>query len=164
EFRAEDNILVHRVPLSPARIEEFERHMFVLFTGITRRAADVVSKQLGKVQDNTFTLKRMRTMVDSGWDILTSGQSLERFGALLHESWMAKRSLDNNVSGNEIDMLYERGIAAGAFGGKLLGAGGGGFLLFFAPPERHAALKATFSRLQAVDVKINAPNSEIVYA
>jgi D-glycero-alpha-D-manno-heptose-7-phosphate kinase len=164
EFRAEDDILVHRVPLSPTRIEEFERHMFVLFTGITRRASDIVSKQLAKVQDNSSTLKRMRTMVDSGWDILTSGRSLENFGTLLHASWLAKRSLDGNVSGNEIDMLYERGMAAGAFGGKLLGAGGGGFLLFFAPPERHAALKAAFHTLQSVDVRINAPGSEIVYA
>ena len=30
-----------------------------------------------------------------------------------------------------IDALYEKGMKAGALGGKLLGAGGGGFLLFY---------------------------------
>lgn len=164
EFRAEDNILVHRVPMPPARIEEFEQHLVVVFTGITRRAADVVGKQLARVGDNSATLQRMRAMVDQGWNILTSGRSLEHFGALLHESWQAKRSLDSGVSGDEIDTLYQRGIDAGAFGGKLLGAGGGGFLLFFAPPEKHASLRAAFGDRQTVSVCINTPGSQIIYA
>lgn len=42
------------------------------------------------------------------------------------------------VSTNGIDELYAKGIAAGALGGKLLGAdaGGGGFLVFYVQPDR----------------------------
>ena len=39
------------------------------------------------------------------------------------------------------ESLYQMGIDAGAWGGKLLGSGAGGFMLFFAPPEVHHNLQ-----------------------
>ncbi len=164
EFRREDDILVHRVPIAPMRLQEFENHLFVVFTGITRKATDVVAKQLARVETNAGTLLRMRRMVDDGLDLLLSNRPVSEFGQLLHESWLAKRSLDTGIAGDEIDRLYQLGLAAGASGGKLLGAGGGGFLLLFAPPERHAALSLAFDGRQVVDVRLNAPGSEIVYS
>ena len=164
EFRAERDILVHRVPLSPSRLEEFQQHLFIVYTGITRKASEVVAKQLQRVDLNTETLRRMRAMVDEGWDILTSNRTLNEFGQLLHRAWQAKRSLDAGVSNSEIDVRYRQGLEAGALGGKLLGAGGGGFLLFFAPPEAHPRLQAAFPAHQILDVKINAPGSQIIFS
>jgi D-glycero-alpha-D-manno-heptose-7-phosphate kinase len=137
------------------------------YTGVTRRASEVVAKQLARVNDNTQTLLRMRALVDEGWTVLTGNGPLDAFGVLLHESWLAKRSLDagvSGVSGDFIDEVYVRGIAAGALGGKLLGAGGGGFLLFFAPPERHPMLRAAMAELQTVPITIDAPGSSIVFS
>ena len=37
--------------------------------------------------------------------------------------------------------MYQKGVEAGALGGKLLGAGGGGFLLFYVEPDRQAAVR-----------------------
>lgn len=164
EFRGEDDILVHRVPISPTRMQELEQHLFIVFTGIKRKATDVVAKQLARVNENMNTLRRMRTMVDHGWDILTSNRSLTEFGELLHAAWQAKCSLDCGISNGEVDRLYELGLSMGALGGKLLGAGGGGFLLFFAPPETHDRLKHTFATYDSLSVHINAPGSEIVFA
>src|SRR4029078_6205157 len=127
-FRAEDDIVCHRVPLSPQRRQELEQHLLLVFTRITRRASDVVAPQMRRGGDNIPTLRRMRAMVDEGVNLLTGSQPLEAFGTLLHQSWLAKHSLDSGVSNSEIDALYERGLQAGALGGKLLGAGGGGFL------------------------------------
>lgn len=164
EFRAEDDILVHRVPLTPARLNDFEQHLFIIFTGITRKAADVVTRQLARIKENHETLRQMRAMVDEGWRILTSNRSLLEFGILLDRTWQAKRSLDGGVSNGEIDRLYELGRSAGALGGKLLGAGGGGFLLFFAPPEAHATLRHVFAPYHNLCAHINAPGSEIIFA
>jgi D-glycero-alpha-D-manno-heptose-7-phosphate kinase len=116
------------------------------------------------VADNRRVLERMKAMVYEGWDILTSQRPLTEFGELLHESWCAKRSLDSGVSTADIDAMYDAGRRAGAIGGKLLGAGGGGFLLFFAPPERHARLGEVFADQQVLDVRCNAPGSEIIFA
>ena len=164
EFRAEDDILVHRVPLSPERLSEFEQHWVVVFTGIRRKAADVVVRQLNKIPNNGDTLRQMRAMVDRGWDILVGNKPLAEFGRLLHEAWMAKRSLDSGVSNSEIDEMYAMGQEAGAWGGKLLGAGGGGFILFFAPPEAHGRLSHVFADRATLTVKSNAPGSEIIFA
>lgn len=164
EFRTETDIIVHKVPISPQRLAEFEQHLFVVFTGIKRRASEVVAHQLDKVIDNTDILKNMRNMVDDGWNILTSNQSLSAFGQLLHQAWMAKRSLSQVISNPDIDELYQQGINAGAWGGKLLGAGAGGFLLFFAPPEAHSHLSSTFGNKQVLQVKVNAPGSEIIFS
>lgn len=164
EFRTEEDIIVNRVPISPQRLAEFESHLFIVFTGIKRRAAKVVEKQLKRVNDNTQTLKQMRKMVDQGWDILTSNQSLSAFGELLDKAWVAKRSLDTVISNPEIDHLYQLGQEAGAWGGKLLGAGAGGFMLFFAPPEVHPNLAKIFTNHQVLSVKINAPGSQIIFS
>lgn len=163
EFRAEDDILVHRVPLSSARLRDFEEHLFIVFTGITRKAADVVGKQLARVHENRETLQAMRAMVDEGWNILMGNRALAEFGDLLDQAWHAKRSLDTGVSSSEIDRLYEAGRSAGALGGKLLGAGGGGFLLFFAPPEVHGTLRRTFETYYNLRIRLNAPGSEIIF-
>src|SRR5439155_22467661 len=70
EFRQEDDIIVHRVPVSPQRLREFEQQLFIVFTGIKRKASEVVAAQLHGIGRNMSTLKRMRVMVDRGWAIL----------------------------------------------------------------------------------------------
>lgn len=164
EFRAEDDIVVHRLGLRPERRTEFERHLFMVFTGITRKAVDVASRQLARVKENEGTLQTMRKMVDVGWNILTSNRDLSEFGALLHEAWSAKRSLDAGVSNEAIDEMYDAGRNAGAFGGKLLGAGGGGFMLFFAPPECHYRLVEAFGVYHTCPVRIDAAGAEIIFS
>ena len=164
EFRTEEDIAVNRVAISPQRLAEFESHIFIVFTGIKRRASKVVEKQLKRVADNTETLKQMRKMVDQGWNILTSNQSLSAFGELLDKAWVAKRSLDTVISNPEIDNMYQLGKEAGAWGGKLLGAGAGGFMLFFAPPEVHPKLAKAFANHQVLSVQIHAPGSQIIFS
>ena len=77
---------------------------------------------------------------------------------------MEKRLLDSAVSSPEIDSLYEKGIEAGAFGGKLLGAGGGGFMLFFVPPERQNGVRLALAGYNEVQFSINAPGSSIIHS
>lgn len=162
EFKKEDEIIVNRLPVSPARVEELQSHLLLFFTNITRRASDVVATQLKRVGENKDTLLRMRQMVDQGWNILTGAASLNTFGELLHEGWLAKQSLASDVSNAHINEMYQAARDAGAIGGKLLGAGGGGFLLLFAPPERHNKIRQAFPREQEIKVRLNAPGAEII--
>jgi D-glycero-alpha-D-manno-heptose-7-phosphate kinase len=164
EFHTERNIVVKRVAIPPQKLAEFESHLFLVFTGIKRKASDVVAHQLKRVGQNLPSLRAMRAMVYDGHDILVSDRPLREFGELLHKAWEAKRSLDGGVSNAEIDEIYNIGRKAGAWGGKLLGAGGGGFMLFFAPPETHPKLREVFAGRQLLNVKINAPGSQIIYS
>jgi D-glycero-alpha-D-manno-heptose-7-phosphate kinase len=65
---------------------------------------------------------------------------LRHFASLLTTSWHMKRQLGDHVSTLEIDRIFELGMASGARGGKLLGAGGGGHLLFYADQSNVSAL------------------------
>jgi D-glycero-alpha-D-manno-heptose-7-phosphate kinase len=116
------------------------------------------------MSSNLATLRAMREMVDEGAALLEGDAPLEQFGRLLHEAWVAKRSLEQGVSQVVIDEMYEAGKSAGAYGGKLLGAGGGGFLLFFASPETHPRLRDIFSNMQLLDVRVDAPGSSIIFS
>lgn len=164
EFRAEDNISVQRLPISRARLAELEDHLLLVFTGITRHASAVAAHQVQKVGQNLQALRQMKAMVEEGSAILTSHRPLSEFGELLHRAWNAKRSLDQGISNAEIDAIYDRGMNAGALGGKLLGAGGGGFMLFFVPPERVDRLKAAFPEKPALRVKLDAPGTRIIFS
>jgi D-glycero-alpha-D-manno-heptose-7-phosphate kinase len=164
EFCQNEEIVVHRLPLSPARMEELEDHLLMVFTGVSRRALDLAVPLLQRVEENRETLLSMRKMVDRGAAILTGSGSLSAFGELLHEAWLAKRSLHSDVSTEAIDALYERGRAHGALGGKLLGAGGGGFMLFCTPPEARGALMNAFGGFQIFPVRLGLPGAQIVFA
>lgn len=163
EFRAMGNFVVHRLPLTHARLQEFQDHLLVFYTGVRRRAEDLASRQVKKVAANLTRLASMRRMVDEGYHVLTGTGSLASFGKLLHDSWMAKRALDGAISSDTIDETYDAGIAAGALGGKLLGAGGGGFIAFFVPPDRQAAVRARLAHMQEVEFRINAAGSHIIH-
>jgi D-glycero-alpha-D-manno-heptose-7-phosphate kinase len=164
EFRSEHDFEVQRIPVTPDCVGRLEQHLLLVFTGIKRKASDVVAGQLAKRSCNAETLRRMQDMVYQGFKILTSGRQLHDFGELLHHAWLAKHSLDGGISNPGIDELYERGRKAGAIGGKLLGAGGGGFMLFFVPLAARPKLQKTFRNWQTLAVRLNAPGSQIIFS
>jgi len=164
EFRGCRDIVLHAVPLSTDRMRELESHLLLLHTGIKRRAASVANRYYRNLGDQSDRLGKMRAMVDDGYRILTSGGSLAPFGELLHQSWKIKAELDASIANDDIRSMYETGLAAGALGGKLLGAGGGGCLLFFTPPERRRAVRDSLPHLEEIPVRINSPGSHIIHA
>ena len=83
-------------------------------------------------------------------------------GELLHENWMLKKSLASGISNLLIDDAYSRAMAAGATGGKLLGAGGAGFMLFYVPEDKQESVRAALSDLREIDFEMDNSGSSIV--
>ena len=75
---------------------------------------------------------------------------------------MLKKELSAKVSTAEVDQLYAAARAAGAIGGKLLGAGGGGFLLLFVKPELQARVKERLRQLVHVPFGFDEAGSRVV--
>ena len=88
---------------------------------------------------------------------------LDDFGRLLDHTWRLKRQTGSAVSTNSIDALYEKGIAAGALGGKLLGAGGGGFLVFYVQPEYQQAVKDAMSELMYIPFEFENGGTRVIH-
>lgn len=138
-FNPGGRVDVEPVKLSDKVKADFESQLLVFFTGITRDASSVLSEQKDKVADNFEVMKKMADSVYDFKDRLEKG-NIKGLGEMLHEGWLRKKSLTSKVSNQFIDNVYNSGISAGAYGGKLLGAGGGGCLLFIVPPSKRKAV------------------------
>ncbi len=163
EFGGKDHIHVRPVTLSSERVEQFQGHLILLFTGFSRTASEIAGEQIKKTPHRKKELKIMHQMVDRALGILNSNTDLREFGKLLHESWKLKKSLSNKISNSDIDKIYSSAISAGASGGKLLGAGGGGFMLLFAAPEYHARIRARLKNILFVPFQFETLGSQIIF-
>lgn len=153
--------------ISPERKEKLNKNLFMFFTGFTRFSSDIQKinneNKNGK-EKKEETLKKMYELVDEAEKILTDkNRDLDDFGRLLDYSWKLKKQTGKAVSTSNIDALYERGIKAGALGGKLLGAGGGGFLVFYAQPENHERLKQELKDLLYIPFKFENEGTKVLY-
>ncbi|HYG23856.1 MAG TPA: kinase [Verrucomicrobiae bacterium] len=164
-FLQNGDFSVQPMTLSQSRVRELNSNLMLFYTGIKRTASEVASSYgtADAVDQRANLLNRMREYVEQGAEILNSRQDLRMFGELLHDNWLAKRELSHKVSNPQIDGLYDRGRAAGAIGGKLLGAGAGGFLLLFVPPDRQAAVRSEFESLIHVPFKFEFAGSQIIF-
>jgi D-glycero-alpha-D-manno-heptose-7-phosphate kinase len=163
EFRREDDISVHPVGIGRSRLLELESNLMMFYTGVERRAEDVVKAQLANVGDNADRYRRMRAQVDTAHAILTGSGPLSPFGELLDAGWQEKRALHSVISNPLVDGMYEKARGAGALGGKLLGAGAGGFLLLFVPPERQGFVTAALNNYCLVRPRLAAPGSMVIF-
>lgn len=151
------------VILSATRLAELESHLMLCFTGLSRIASEVAKSKIDNMKLREVELTRMGEMVDEALALLTdSDVPIEAFGKLLDENWKYKRSLSDRVSTPEVDRIYEAAMAAGATGGKILGAGGGGFLLLFVKPELQAKVRERLRDLVHVPFKFENSGSRVV--
>ena len=102
-------------------------------------------------------------MVDEGVKILSSNSCLSSFGDLLHQAWLSKKSIAEEISNPIVDDFYERARKAGALGGKLTGAGGGGFLLLFVPKEAQQKVREELSELLWIPFQFETNGSQIIF-
>jgi len=163
EFRREDDIVVHPLLISRTRMQELESCLMMFYTGLERRAEDVVKAQLTNMAANADRYRRMRMQVDKAHALLTGNGSLTGFGELLDAAWREKRALHNVISNASVDTMYEKAIEAGALGGKLLGAGAGGFVLFFVPPDRQRRVEAALADHCLIRPHLAAPGSQVIF-
>ena len=163
DFAPDDAVRVRDVALSGARQHALEQSLMLFYMGSESSAAAVLQDQERRADENQTALLAMRRMVDQAEDLLTGGQPLAAFGDLLHEAWQLKRSLSSGISTPAIDQAYAASRAAGARGGKLLGAGGRGFLCLYAEPEQQAAVRAALRDLAEVRFRFGAEGSRIIF-
>ena len=142
--------------------KRLQRSLLMLYTGYQRSADGALDKQRRATRDGraVAALKRMRDLAYVFRERLANGD-VDELGPLLHENWELKRGLADGISSPEIDRWYERALAAGAVGGKILGAGAGGFLLLFVPPEGQDAVRAALPELRELPMRFAAQGTQI---
>lgn len=161
-FETDGTIRVEPVAMDPAVKARLARHLMLFFTGTSRMGSQVAQTVIENLPHRHAIVKRMHALVDEAATVLRAGD-LRAFGEMLHEAWMLKRSVSDCVSNGQIDGLYEKARAAGAIGGKLLGAGSSGFMLFLVPPERQPDVLRALEHYHHVPFGFEEAGCQIIY-
>lgn len=162
-FNPDESVFVDPVICAYETKRALEEHLLMFYTGVTRSAGEILNVQRTATADKMEVLIRMRDLCTEALHVLRQGKSLNRFGELLHESWQYKRTIVDTISNDAIDDYYERALAAGALGGKLLGAGGGGFLLFYVEKQNQHRVREALCNLQELPFHFEPQGSKVIY-
>lgn len=161
---SEDGYEVSPLIISPKRKRTLNENLMMFFTGFTRFSSDVQKANALDKKDKVKQLQEMYSLVSEAQSVLTDGnRDLNDFGKLLDVTWKLKRSTGSAVTTSCIDVLYDKGIKAGALGGKLLGAGGGGFLVFYVPKEKQPSVREAMKGLLYIPFEFENGGTRVIY-
>lgn len=161
EFRADDTVVATPIPLPLEERRRLSDHLSLFYTGITRQAQGILKNQDARTKTNEAALGRMRELAGETRDALVA-RDFARVGGLMDEGWQLKRGLTSGISSDAIDAAYARAKAAGAYGGKITGAGGGGFLFVVHPPERSHEIAKALAPMERLPIRVAPEGSQIL--
>jgi D-glycero-alpha-D-manno-heptose-7-phosphate kinase len=141
---------VARHPM-PVHLAELAPHLTVHYSGaahfsgtnnwqIYKRHLDGDRKVIRGLEAIGKAAAQMEKALEAG--------DFEAAGAALTLEWQSRRELFDGVSTPEIDKAIMLGVGAGAWAGKVCGAGGGGCVVFLHPPDQKRQVLEALSRLQ----------------
>ena len=136
---------LHLNPGKPARhplqatVHDLAAHMVLHYTGVAHFSGtnnwQIYKRQIEgkkKVQKGLTLIAEaameMERTLDAG--------NFEGAGAALKKEWQHRKALIDGVSTPEVEAAIEAAHKAGAWGGKVCGAGGGGCVVFLVPAEK----------------------------
>jgi len=153
---------VKRLPLPAPLKASLERRCIVAYTGQSRISGDTITAVLGAYRAREprviHALARMKALARAMADELCE-QDIDELGDLVWEHWQHQRSLHPSIPTPLIDAILERARAAGARGGKALGASGGGCVLIIAGDDNVDRVAAAISDLAPNTVPIQIDES-----
>jgi D-glycero-alpha-D-manno-heptose-7-phosphate kinase len=161
-FEKDGQVKIEKMKIPESTRRRLSSNLLLFYTNRTRNADTILSEQKNNLKEKIEYLRKIKKYVEVLKEILFANE-LDEIGRVLHETWILKKQLANNVSDKELDQIYETAIRAGALGGKLAGAGGGGFFLFYCPRERQDSLRAALRQLRELRFHLEIDGSKTIF-
>jgi D-glycero-alpha-D-manno-heptose-7-phosphate kinase len=150
EFHEQTRVTVNPLRVKKWILSELEASTVLYYTGVSRSSDKIIAQQIesyksgeGKSVEAVHQLKADATAMK---EALLRG-NIRRFGEILGRSWEAKRNLADQISNPEIEHVMSCALEAGAWAGKVSGAGGGGFIVFIVDPVERVNLVRALNKL-----------------
>jgi D-glycero-alpha-D-manno-heptose-7-phosphate kinase len=150
------------INVSDEYLGAFQKNIILVYSGISRMSSDLsksLVENLGKKENLMF--RNISMSLDFA-DLVSNEGDLSLVGDMLKESWVLKKQLNPMAITLKLEEFYDLGLASGADGGKILGAGGGGFFLFWVKPENQARFTAAMTEFIIAPVRISKTGSRKV--
>ena len=136
-----DGVWVNPLGISEDSINELQYCSLLCYTGKSRESADIINSQVRsfKERTNEAALDAAKELAGEIGKCLVRG-NISEAGVLLGHTWEQKKKFSAKISNLLIDDMYNAAIDAGAYGGKVSGAGGGGFMYFICRYDKKQAV------------------------
>lgn len=154
KYTRNGSVIPKHLNITSRQRKNINRHLLVFYTGSQHSSSDILSKQNDLLVRNYPNLVKLSNIVIPTSKALEK-DDLKRFGEYLEQEWAIKKKLNKSISNSTIELMYKKAIEAGAWGGRLSGAGGGGFLCLVAPVESHIRIAQALSKFKLFDIKIS---------
>jgi len=149
EFYKDDRVIVNPLRIKREIADELEVSMVLFYTGASRSSDRIIKEQqtntskgkkmpleaAHRIKRNSYTMK----------DHLLKGDII-KFARELGKEWENKKKMASSITNPGIEKIYKAAIKAGAYGGKVSGAGGGGFMFFTIDPVKRLDLIKALNR------------------
>jgi D-glycero-alpha-D-manno-heptose-7-phosphate kinase len=139
EFYPDDRVVVNPLRIKDSVLTELEASLILYFTGVSRDSAAIIDEQTANLKaENPRSLEAMKQLKNDALEMKEAilRGDLVRFARVLGRSWEAKKKAASRITNPEIDHIYRLALKAGAYSGKVSGAGGGGFMMFVVDPAK----------------------------
>ena len=136
---------IQRVAIS-LPIPELAEHFILHYSGVSHFSGtnnwEIYKRHIDGDQQVISRLEEIaRISIDM--ERALEARDLEAAGAALQREWETRKLLVQGITTPELDAAMEAALGAGAWGGKVCGAGGGGCLVFLtSPSNRENVIKA----------------------
>ena len=159
-----DSVDVEKVIMSADAKRQLDKNLIMIYTGETRSASGILEQQ-NKEMGHADKRQIVRDMVQMAYELkhVLERNQIDDFGRILHEGWLLKQSIMSGISNDHISELYQKGLDAGALGGKLLGAGGSGFILFYCPEHKQEKFRREMQHARELPFQFENYGSKIIY-
>jgi D-glycero-alpha-D-manno-heptose-7-phosphate kinase len=165
KFQPDGQVEARPVAVSTETLYNLEDNLLLFFTGYSRSASSVLQDQnqrtLKHESDVVQNLTEVKDLAYQSQQALEAGD-LRAFAGLLSRQWEHKKQRTPGASNPTIDAWFELGMANGALGGKLVGAGGGGFLMFYTENQPRLRRALSGSGLREMRFRFDFEGTKVV--
>jgi D-glycero-alpha-D-manno-heptose-7-phosphate kinase len=148
-------VVRHQIALPVDRLAE---HMLLHYTGVAHFSGtnnwDIYKRQIDGKKKVHKGLDKIAESAIEMEKALESGD-MQAAGIALGHEWANRKALIDGISTPEIESAIDAATGAGAWAGKVCGAGGGGCIVFLMPPDRRDAVRAALANVpgQVIDAQ-----------
>lgn len=163
-FNRDGSVFVEPIIMPHGARDRLESNLMLFYTGKIHSASEILIEQAQNVATSESKEQNQLKMSSLAHDLrrkLQKGE-VDAMGEILDLGWKLKKTLAGGITNPEIDEYYDTAMHAGAYGGKLLGAGGGGFLLFYVPEDAQESVREKI-KLPEVPIGFDFQGSSIIF-
>jgi D-glycero-alpha-D-manno-heptose-7-phosphate kinase len=143
EFHEHNRVTVNPLRVKQWILSELEASTVLYYTGVSRSSDKIIAQQIESYKSgegkSVEAVHQMKQDAGAMKEALLRG-NIRSFGEILGRSWESKRKLADQISNAEIEEIMSVARGAGAWAGKVSGAGGGGYIVFIVDPTDRVQL------------------------